>query len=323
MSVTLDPRSMPVRPAPAARPAMTPDRARMIAGRVALYAVMTIGAAIVLLPVVWMVFSSLKSNVEIHSFPIRFFPQKPMWSNFAEVLLYGWNGPVAEVGQAREFNSLWPRYFLNTTIIAFFVVTATLLVNALIAFSFSRIQWRWRNRAFFIVLATMMLPTQVTMIPTYLVFTKVFQWQNTWLPQIVPAFFGSAWAIFLLRQFMMTIPLEIDESARLDGCGDWGLFWHLILPMSKPALGAIAIFTFSGVWNDMFTPLLYIRKPELMNVAIGLANMRTMGALAGLKFPRDELQMAAALIVSIPLVVLFFIFQKQYIQGVVITGVKG
>lgn len=321
MSVALDQK--PAAERPIRRATVDADHLRKVLNRLLLYAVLTVSAAIVLLPVFWMLFSSLKSNVEIHSFPIRLLPEKPMWSNYAEVLLYGWNGPIAEAGQTREFNSLWPRYFLNTTIIAAFVVLGTLLVNSMIAFSFSRLRWRWRNRAFFIVLATMMLPTQVTMIPTYLVFTKVFHWQNTWFPQIVPAFFGSAWAIFLLRQFMMTIPNEIDESARLDGCGDWSLFWHLILPMSKPALGAIAIFTFSGVWNDMFTPLLYIRKPELMNVAIGLANMRTMGALSGLRFPRDELQMAAALIVSIPLIVLFFVFQKQYIQGVVITGVKG
>ena len=203
------------------------------------------------------------------------------------------------------------------------MLVGTLFTNALVAFSFARLRWRWRNTAFFVVLATMMIPGQVTMIPTYLVFTKIFHWTNTWFPQIVPAFFGSAWAIFLLRQFMMTIPTEIDESARLDGCGDWTLFWRLIMPMSKPALGAIAIFTFSGVWNDMFTPLLYIRKPELMNVAIGLSNMRTMGPLAGLKFPRDELSMAAALVVSIPLIVLFFVFQRYYIQGVVITGIKG
>jgi len=299
---------------------MRADRARKTAGRVVLYIIIVIGAVIISLPVIWMLMSSLKSNVEIHSFPIKFLPEKPIWNNYAEVLYYGWAGPVAE---QKGMGSLWPRYFLNTTIIAIFVLVGTLFTNALVAFSFSRLRWRWRNRAFFIVLATMMLPGQVTMIPTYLVFTKIFHWQNTWLPQIVPAFFGSAWAIFLLRQFMMTIPIEIDESARLDGCGDWGLFWNLILPMSKPALGAIAIFTFNGVWNDMFTPLLYIRKAELMNVAIGLANMRTMGALAGLKFPRDELQMAAALIVSIPLIVLFFVFQKQYIQGVVITGVKG
>jgi ABC-type glycerol-3-phosphate transport system permease component len=306
-----------------ARRGWNADRARMYAGRVVLYLILAVGAVVVTLPVAWMIMSSLKSNVEIHSFPLHFFPAKAVWMNYAEVLYYGWTGPIAEAGTKAAMNSLWPRYFLNTSIIAVFVLIGTLFSNALVAFSFSRLRWRFRNQAFFVVLATMMLPGQVTMIPTYIIFTRIFHWTDTWLPQIVPAFFGSAWAIFLLRQFMMTIPVEIDESARLDGCGDWTLFWNLILPMSKPALGAIAIFTFTGVWNDMFTPLLYIRKPELMNVAIGLANMRTMGALSGLRFPRDELQMAAALIVSIPLIILFFVFQRSYIQGVVITGVKG
>lgn len=295
----------------------TMDRVRKVVGRVSLYLIVTLGAVVVSVPWAWLMASSLKGNVEIHTFPIHFLPEKLVWHNYWEILYYG--GANREVPGA----SLWPRLFLNTTIIAVFVEIGTLLSNALVAFSFSRLRWRWRNRLFFVVLATMMLPGQVTMIPTYLVFTKVFKWTNTWYPQIVPAFFGSAWVIFLLRQFMMTIPIEIDESARLDGCGDWGLFWHLIVPMSKPALGAIAIFTLSGVWNDLFTPLLYVRKTELMNVAVGLSAMRTMGALFGQRFPRDELAMAASFLISIPLIILFFVFQKQYIQGVVITGVKG
>jgi ABC-type glycerol-3-phosphate transport system permease component len=300
--------------------AWTTDRMRKVLGRAVLYTTIAVGSVLISLPWAWMIMSSLKSNVEIHSFPLYFFPQKPVWKNYLEVLYYGWSGPVSE---GSGMGSLWPRYFLNTTIIAVFVLIGTLFSNALVAFSFARLRWRWRNPLFFVVLATMMLPGQVTMIPMYLVFAKVFKWINTWYPQIVPAFFGSAWAIFLLRQFMMTIPIEIDESARLDGCNDWTLFWRMILPMSAPALGAIAIFTFNGVWNDMFTPLLYIRKPELMNVAIGLSNMRTMGALFGQRFPRDELAMAASVVVSLPLIILFFLFQRYYIQGVVITGVKG
>src|SRR5258708_15967846 len=180
-----------------------------------------------------------------------------------------------------------------------------------------------RNCFVFCVLSTMMLPAQVTIIPQYIVFTKYFGWVNTWFPQIVPAFFGSAWAIFLLRQFMMTTPIDIDEAARLDGCGDLDLYWRIILPMSKPALGAIAIFSFNYVWNDFFTPLLYIRKEELYNVAIGLASMRNAYSLGGERFPRDELTMAASAIVTLPLVIVFFAFQRQFIQGVVITGVKG
>jgi ABC-type glycerol-3-phosphate transport system permease component len=285
--------------------------------RVALYLLVGLGAVAVSLPWAWMIASSLKSNIEIHSFPIRFLPEVPVWKNYWEVIYYG--GYNLEIAGG----SPWPRYFLNTVIIATFVEVGTLIGSALVAFSFSRLRWRWRNKLFFVVLATMMLPAQVTLVPQYLLYTQVFHWGNTWFPQIVPAFFGSAWAIFLLRQYMMQIPVEIDESARLDGCGDWGLFWRLILPMSKPALGAIAIFTFSGVWNDMFTPLLYVRDKELMNVAIGLSNMRTMGSLYGFRFPRDELAMAASVLVALPLILLFFIFQKQYIQGVVITGVKG
>lgn len=320
MSTTMPSGQAMPAPAIAGRREWNADRVRKVAGRASVYLAIFVGAIIISLPTAWMIMSSLKGNVEIHSFPLTFLPKQWVWKNYLEVLYYGWTGPV---GANEGLNSLWPRYFLNTSIIAVFVLVGTLLSNALVAFAFSRLRWAWRNKMFFLVLATMMLPGQVTMIPTYIVFTKVFQWQNTWFPQIVPAFFGSAWAIFLLRQFMMTIPVEIDESARLDGCNDWSLFWRLILPMSKPALGAIAIFTFSGVWNDLFTPLLYIRSAELMNVAIGLSNMRSMGSLFGLRFPRDELAMAAAVVVSIPLVILFVVFQKNYIQGVVITGVKG
>jgi ABC-type glycerol-3-phosphate transport system permease component len=162
----------------------------------------------------------------------------------------------------------------------------------------------------------------VTLIPQYLIFTKVFHWTNTWFPQIVPAFFAAPWAVFLLRQFMMTIPVEVDEAARLDGCNDLQLFWYIILPMCKAGLGAIAIFTFTYVWNDLFTPLLYIRNADLGNMATGMSALGTQLSLFGERFPRDELTMAAAVIVSLPLVIVFFVFQKQYIQGVVITGVK-
>ena len=142
---------------------------------------------VVSLPVVWMTMSSLKSNVEIHSFPMSFLPQKPMWSNYAEVLVYGmaYGGAAAKpapVPGALGLGSLWPRYFLNTSIIAVFVMVGTLFTNALVAFSFAWLRWRWRNTAFFIVIATMMIPGQVTMIPTYLVFTKVFHWHQYLVP---------------------------------------------------------------------------------------------------------------------------------------------
>lgn len=288
-----------------------PGRFWKTTGRVLLYATLAVGAVVISLPWTWMILSSVKSNVELHALPQSFWPKEWIWDNYI-VAFFPPNGS----------ESMWPRLLFNTLFIAFFVEIGTLISSALVAFSFSHMRWKGRNTMFFLVLATMMLPGQVTLIPQYLIYTKVLNWTNTWLPQIVPAFFGAAWAIFLLRQFMMTIPVEIDEAARLDGCNDLQLFWHIILPMSKPALGAIAIFTFTYVWNDLFTPLLYIRDGELGNMATGMAAMRAGTSLYGDRFPREELSMAAAVIVSLPLVIMFFIFQKQYIQGVVITGVK-
>jgi multiple sugar transport system permease protein len=288
-----------------------PGKLGKLTGRTLLYVVLAAGAVVISLPWTWMILSSVKSNAELHSLPQLFWPQKWIWDNYI-VAFFPPSGAA----------SIWPRLLFNTLVIAFFVEIGTLVSSALVAFSFSHMRWKGRNTMFFLVLATMMLPGQVTLIPQYLIFTKLLQWTNTWLPQIVPAFFGAAWAIFLLRQFMMTIPVEIDEAARLDGCNDLQLFWHIILPMCKPALGAIAIFTFTYVWNDLFTPLLYIRDAELGNMATGMAAMRAGTSLYGDRFPREELSMAAAVIVSLPLVIMFFIFQKQYIQGVVITGVK-
>jgi ABC-type glycerol-3-phosphate transport system permease component len=298
--------------------APAPGKLGKLTGRFLIYLTLTIGAIVISLPWTWMILSSLKSNIELHSLPLTFWPKHWIFTNYIEAFFPASGGGTT--GIATE--SIWPRLLANTLIIAFFVEVGTLISSALVAFSFSHMRWKGRNTVFVLVLATMMLPSQVTLIPQYLIFTKLLSWTNTWYPQIVPAFFGSAWAIFLLRQFMMTIPVEIDEAARLDGCNDLQLFWHIILPMSRPALGAIAIFTFTYVWNDLFTPLLYIRDGDMGNMATGMAAMRASTSLFGDRFPRDDLAMAAAVIVSLPLVIMFFIFQKQYIQGVVITGVK-
>jgi ABC-type glycerol-3-phosphate transport system permease component len=290
--------------------------------RVVLYGVLIVDAVVISIPWIWMILSALKTNVELHNVPLKALPAVPQLSNFyTAFFLSSPQGfrPQGQIGQS----SAWLLYFRNTLIIAAFVELGTLLSNSLVAFSFSRLRWPGRNILFFFVLTTMMLPAQVTIIPQYIVLANYFGWVNTWYPMIVPAFFASAWAIFLLRQFMMTTSVEIDEAARLDGYNDFDLYWRVILPMTKPALGAIAIFTFTYVRNDFFTPLLYIRKEELYNVAIGLAGMRNAYALWGERFPRDELTMAASAIVTLPLVILFFAFQRQFIQGVVITGVKG
>ena len=306
------------------------DRTKYLLGRTLLYLMLAVGAIIVSIPWFWMISSALKSNAELHQVPITILPEEAQWGNFREALLYdvyvqlrNAGLDINDISFSDMTESMWPKLISNTLIIATLVIFGTLASCSIVAYGFARLRWKGRGLMFFIVLATMMLPTQVILIPQYLIFTKIFGWANTWYPQIVPAFFGSAWAIFLLRQFMLNIPREIDESARLDGCSDLQLYWHIILPLTRPALGAIAIFTFGAVWNDLFTPLLYIRDlRELGNVATGLSSMRQVTSLFGGMFPRDELTMAAALVISLPMVLVFFIFQKQYIQGVVITGVK-
>lgn len=296
-------------------------RTRKVVGRVVLYLAIIVGAIFVSIPWTWTVLSSLKGNIEVHNFPPTILPRVWRFDNYITAI------SGAYMVKPEGWTNPWPRLLGNTLFIALCVEIGTLLSNSFVAFGFSRLRWRLRNPLFFAMLATMFLPSQVTMIPTYFVFVKYFHWTNTWYPQILPAFFASAGTVFLLRQFMMTIPVEMDEAARLDGCSDLGLFFRIIMPMSKPALGAIAILTFQYVWNDFFTPLLYIRDPKMMNMAWGIASARmiTEGLSGGAAklMTRDELSMAFAVMGSLPIVILFFIFQRYYIQGIVITGVKG
>ena len=282
-------------------------RVRKILGKTLVYFVLVAGALLISLPWFWMLLTSLKTPSDILRIPLTFFPTEWMWSNYSEVLFL-------------STRPLW-KYVFNTLKIVFWVEIGTVLSNAVVAFSFSRLQWKGRNVMFILVLATMMLPAQVTMIPIFTLFTTKLHWTNTYLPLIVPSFFGSAWAIFLLRQYMMTIPKDIDDAARIDGCNSFNLFIRVILPMSAPVLAVIAIFTFNSVWNDYFNPLLYIEKPQLFTVAQFLASFASVRAIGQL--PRYDLLMAASVLASLPMALLFFFFQRQFIQGVVITGVKG
>lgn len=282
-------------------------RVRTLVTKVLAYSILSIGALVVSIPWTWMLLTSLKTPPDILRIPLTIFPTDWMWSNYVEVFF-------------QSSRPLW-RYVSNTLLIVLFVEIGTLVSNTIVAFSFSRLQWKFRDRMFIVVLATMMLPAQVTMIPIFTLFTTKLHWTNTYLPLIVPSFFGSAWAIFLLRQYMMTIPREIDDAARIDGCNTFQLFSRVIVPMSAPVIAVLAIFTFNGTWNDFFSPLLYIEKPALFTVAQFLAGFTGVRAVGQL--PRYDLLMAASLLASLPMALLFFFFQRQFIQGVVITGVKG
>jgi ABC-type glycerol-3-phosphate transport system permease component len=189
---------------------------------------------------------------------------------------------------------------------------------SVVAYSFARLRWRGRNLCFLILLATMMLPDQVTLIPTFVIFRE-FGWVNTFAPLVVPAFFArNAFYVFLLRQFFMTIPLELDDAARLDGASHFGIYWHIILPLSKPALAVTALMFAQFKWKEFLAPLIYLNNSEMYTVAIGLRTFIT--ADYGTEW---QLAMAANIVFMVPLILVFFFAQKYFIQGVVITGVKG
>lgn len=291
------------------RPHRAWNRAR--AGRILLktlsYLVLVVGAMLVCAPWGWMVLTSLKTPTGILRIPLTIFPTKWMWKNYIEVFAWA----------ARPmYKTVW-----NTLQIALFCEIGVLLSNTVVAFGFSRLRWEWRDAFFIAVLAPMMLPRTVTMIPLFAIFTAKLHWGNTYLPLIVPSFFGYASSIFLMRQYMMTIPAELDDAAFIDGCSTMQLFLRIILPMSTPVLAVVAIFTFNGVWNSFLVPLLYITKPDLYTVALYVASFATV-SLPG-EMPRHDLLMAASVLSSLPLALVFFVFQRQFIQGIVITGVKG
>ncbi len=299
-------RPSTVAPASTARP-WTTDRVRRAVGQALIYIILVVGAFVVCFPWIWMILTSLKTPGDILRIPLTVFPHQWMWRNYLDVLVQG-------------TRPMWV-YVKNSLIIVVLVESGILVSNTVVAFGFSRLHWKFRDAVFVAVLATMMLPSQVTMIPVFAMFTAKLHWTNTYLPLVVPAFFGAPWAIFLLRQYMMTIPSELDDAARIDGCSTFGLFARVIVPMSAPVLAVVAIFTFNSVWNDFFGPLLYLSKPKLFTVAQWLAGVGAPGA-PGAPI-RYDLLMAASLLTSVPMALLFFVFQRQFIQGIVITGVKG
>ncbi|GGH84788.1 multiple sugar transport system permease protein [Pullulanibacillus pueri] len=263
--------------------------------------VLILGAILILSPVWWMLATSFKSMTEAMQYPPTLWPHKWHFENYIET----W--------KAAPFT----RYLLNTIFITFFVVLGNVLANTFIAYGFSKIQFKGRNVLFAIVLATMMIPGFVTMIPQYVVFSKL-GWLNTYFPLIVPAFFGNAFFIFLLRQFFMTIPNEMIEAAKIDGGNHFYIWSRIVVPLSKPAIATVAIFSFNGAWNDFLGPLLYVNSEKLYTLQIGLSVFK------GQVSTQWNYLMAGSLLVLLPVLVLFFIFQRYFIEGMNITaGTKG
>jgi multiple sugar transport system permease protein len=208
-------------------------------------------------------------------------------------------------------------YAGNTLLIAVLGVIGTVLSCTVVAYGFAKINWPGRDIVFVIVLATMMLPAQVTLVPLYIVFTRTLGWANTIWPLVVPAFFANAFDIFLLRQFYRTIPNELLEAARIDGASEWGIFLKIVLPLSRPVIATVAVMSFLYAWNDLQGPLLYLNSPEKLTLSVGLLEYKTTHAV------QWNLMMAAATIFAAPVIALFFLTQRTFIEGVKLTGVKG
>ena len=275
-------------------------KSESILHRVVVYTLLLAGSAAFILPLVWLLSTSLKGDTGLFEIPPKWIPEPVHWSNFRKAV--------------ESFPFL--RYTWNTVFVTGMSMIGAMLSSSLVAYAFARLRWPGREVWFVLLLATMMLPGQVTMIPLFILF-KELGWVDTYLPLIVPFFFGSAFYIFLMRQFFMTIPKELSEAAKIDGCSEGYIWWRIFMPLSKPALATLGIFTFTLVWNDFQGPLIYLNDPDKFTLMLGLRSFQQQYGT------RWNVMMAASLLVMLPTLALFFSFQRYFIEGVTLTGVKG
>ena len=256
-----------------------------------------------ILPLLWMASSAMKDDTQVYTVPPVWIPNPAYPENFVNA----WNTYDFNL---YAFNTVF-RYALPVTI-------GVTLSSAVVAYGFSRIRWKGRNALFFVCLSTMMVPFQVTMVPLFIIF-KNLGWVNTFLPLVVPAFFGAPYFIFLLRQFFMTIPSELSDAARIDGANELVTMWRVILP----ALTVVALFTFMNAWNEYLGPLIYLRREEQYVLALGLESLRrTIASIANVALAYPYL-MAVSTIITVPILIAFFLTQRTFIEGISLTGLKG
>ena len=348
-------------------PAASSSRRKMglrltrLTGVIVALAILTAGSLLLLMPLVWMLTTSLKTDTSATVFPPQWIPTDPRQAVIDGKKYYLYNIPVE--GQMRQLALLrkesgkgifvdpadpgvtyaldtnsgkriqdvvlhWENYpaaftkvpfmkYLSNTMIIVVTTTIGVLISCiLVAYGFSRFRARWLDVFFLILLSTIMLPPQVTLIPQFVLFQKL-GWYDTYLPLIVPAFFANAWDVFLLRQFFMSIPLELDEAATIDGAGPLGVLLYIIIPQAWPAVATVAIFHFLYAWNDFYAPLIYIQSKDKWTVALGLQSFNAM-------YTRNySSMMAAATVTMLPCLLLFFFAQKLFIQGIFVSGIKG
>lgn len=267
---------------------------------IARYLVLVIFGILFIAPVFWMISSSLKADYEIFSFPIKWWPEEPRWPNYPEAL-----------------NQLpFGRFAVNTLIIALSTIIGHLLSCSIVAYGFSRFKAPGSGFFFLVLLSTLMLPYPVIMVPLYIIFSRL-GWINSFLPLIVPAFFGNAFYIFLLRQSFKQIPADLEDAAVMDGATTLQTLWYIILPLARPALATVAIFTFQAAWNDFLGPLIFLHDQTKYTLMQGLSFFR------GSYTVNWAYLMAASLVVSLPVVLIYVIAQRQFVQGIAFSGRKG
>lgn len=264
---------------------------------VILYFVMIVLGLAFILPLVWMIGASLKQEGNVLSTPPTLFPLHPQWSNYATVF------------------HLIPRFFYNSVKLAFINVVGLLAVASLAGFAFGRLQFPGRDLLFVVLLATALIPGVAYLIPQYILFERI-GWVDTQLPLWVPRVFTPVFATFLMRQYFMSLPQELEDAARVDGAGTFTVFWRIMLPETKPALGAIAIFTFLDSWNDLLGPLIYINSRQLQTLPVALAEFQNE------YFSQITLLMAGATIAVLPVIIVYMAAQRQFIRGITLTGIN-
>ncbi len=298
MAATYDTPSTPLAPVTVERPG------RSNAGIIATYIVLTVGGIIFAFPLFWTVSSSLQTWQELRSFTFHFLPEVPQWGNYAKV-----------------FDAVpFARWMANSFILVAITVPGTVITASLTAYAFARFDFFGKDVWFILMLGTLMIPTQVTLIPQYIFFFNL-KLINTYVPLTIGAWLGGgAFMIFLLRQFIMSIPRDLDEAAHIDGASPFRILWSVILPLMKPALTTVAILQFMNEWNEFFAPFIYLSRWELFPAAVGMRVFQNIPLET--TEPREHLLMAAAATMTLPVILLFIVAQRYFIQGVVLSGLK-
>lgn len=253
-----------------------------------------------ILPFFWMLMTSLKAPVELMKWPPGWFPETFRWQNYEEAVTF----------------IPFFRYVGNTMVITLGSIIGVLISCPMVAYGFSHIDWPGRDVLFVVMLMTIMIPFPVTMLPLYVLFARI-GWINTYLPLVLPLFFGVPFYIFLLRQFFMTIPGELTDAARIDGASEPRIYWQLILPLTKPALATVVLFQFLSSWSDFLGPLLYLRDNDMFTIAVGLQMFHSEHDT------EFHLLMAASTILTVPIIIIFYLVQRTFIQGITLTGLQG